>query len=114
MIPFEDVACVGNHYRLPEEREMAQIMISTQEPKQVALVREPTNEYDTNAIKVMYQGLHIGYVEGTNAVWIAPYLDEGLSHYAVVKGFRMVGRGKALHLIMDVEVDSQHPDAIEQ
>jgi hypothetical protein len=52
------------------------------------LEREPSNEYDTYAIKVMTPGdgsFHLGYIEKGAAMWIASEMDEGMAFTATVE-----------------------------
>lgn len=39
------------------------------------LIREPTNEHDTNAIRVELDGIHVGYIARDAAEELAPILD---------------------------------------
>lgn len=41
------------------------------------LEREPDNAYDFNAIKVIWQSIHVGYVDAGCAAWLAAELDTG-------------------------------------
>lgn len=43
----------------------------------IKLVREPDNQYDANAIKVMADGLHVGYIPALVAQSMAKQLDQG-------------------------------------
>ena len=47
-----------------------------------ALVREPKNRYDPNAIKVEIAGLHLGYLPKHLAKDLAPKMDSGRSFLA--------------------------------
>ena len=77
------IPVAGMQYRVtPSTRHMIQQRVETVEPMPVALVREPDNEHDENAIKVVvakgsYKGLHIGYVPRGIAAELAPKMDEG-------------------------------------
>lgn len=42
----------------------------------LTLVREPSNQYDTNAVQIVIQDRHVGYVKGTQAVGLARAMDE--------------------------------------
>lgn len=44
----------------------------------ILLEREPENEYDTNAIKVLANGKKIGYIPRLIAEHFAPLLDSGV------------------------------------
>jgi hypothetical protein len=42
---------------------------------ELTLVRDKKNEYDANAIKVMYDGHHLGFIERDTAARLAPLMD---------------------------------------
>lgn len=46
------------------------------EGQPVDLVRNPTNEYDENAIEVNVRGSRIGHLSGDEAEGLAPFMDE--------------------------------------
>ena len=56
------------------------------------LEREPTNEYDPNAIKVFFEDTFIGYIERGQAAWISPELDEKKTATAEVVGKEPYGK----------------------
>lgn len=45
----------------------------------VALVREPLNAHDANAVAVHWQGHHLGYLPAVENVSLATMLDQGLT-----------------------------------
>lgn len=53
------------------------ILSSLSEDSDFMLVREPNNPYDTNAIKVIADYQHIGYVKAELAQQLAPIMDKG-------------------------------------
>jgi len=64
---------VGTHYRGSRTKEIVSLFeVGTE----VELEREPENEYDLFAIKVMFGGEHIGYVNRDVSAWIAPEIDD--------------------------------------
>lgn len=65
---------VGVYYRLPtyEIRKLQDRL-----PIGVWLQREKSNSHDPNAIKVMGEGRHIGYLSRQVAAEIAPRMDRG-------------------------------------
>lgn len=72
---FPAVRIVGMHFRGAEAKEYASAL---QPGDTLSLEREPENEYDQNAIKVMTPGgMHLGYIERTQAAWISGWLDQG-------------------------------------
>ena len=71
---FENILVVGMHFRGAWAKEYAATL---QGGEILRLEREPTNEYDAYAIKVITPGgQHLGYVEGVNASYIAAEMDE--------------------------------------
>lgn len=52
----------------------------------IDLIREPTNQYDMNAIKVIAEQKQIGYLGKEYASILAPLMDEGEEFTATVKG----------------------------
>lgn len=57
------------------------------------LEREPHNQYDGNAIKVLDPDTdeHLGYVAKEHAIEIAPLIDKGYDFECTVTGFMKVG-----------------------
>jgi hypothetical protein len=102
---FDDVVCVGMHFRNAQAREIA----SALEPgNELLLDREPENPYDPNAIRVLYdldgEPIHIGYVEREKAIYIADELDaHGGTGTATVTA--MQSRGRNLHPVLRIEFE---------
>lgn len=76
------IPVVGIQYRVtPSTRRM----MKSHAPFKVGLIREPDNNHDPNAVKVLiaeffdipYAGMHIGYVPRKVAGMIGPALDQG-------------------------------------
>jgi hypothetical protein len=44
----------------------------------ISLVREPNNPFDTNAVKVVLRGSHLGYLPKPLAGRLAPEMDAGM------------------------------------
>lgn len=102
MKTFYDVAVVGMHFRGREIKEMVASFIP---PLELELEREPHNAYDEWAIKVLYKGEHIGYIERNEAAWIAPFMDEGREFICTCE--RLEERKKNIHPICTIsEVES--------
>jgi hypothetical protein len=91
MPSFPGVSLVGTHFRPPEAKEYVSALAVGDE---LVLEREPENEYDQNAIRVLSSadGIHLGYLARDQAVWIAPYLDEGTTFTTTVVGFEFASR----------------------
>lgn len=62
----------GMNFRPEEARQIA---FNLQSEDKVKLVREPSNPHDENAIAVMVQGNHIGYVAKEIAALAASEMD---------------------------------------
>jgi hypothetical protein len=71
---FEQVRVVGMHFRGDYAKAWA---AAVQPGTVVQLDREPENEYDSMAIRVLYQFQHVGYIERGQAAFIAPWMDGG-------------------------------------
>lgn len=54
----------------------AEVLALTPESK-LSVEREPSNVYDSNAIKVLAEGVFLGYVPKNIAAEVAPMLDAG-------------------------------------
>lgn len=65
---------VGVHFRPAEAKALHNAL---QIGENVDLVAEPNNKYDPNAVMVMSEGEHIGYVARVNNYEIADYLNDG-------------------------------------
>jgi len=62
-----------------------QILIEELVPgDKLTLVREPDNRYDSNAIQLHQGDDFLGYVRGTDAQEIAPFIDDGTEFVAEV------------------------------
>lgn len=79
---FADVMVVGMHFR--QEVNAKAIVESFVPPVELQLEREPENPYDSMAIKVFYNGAHIGYIERGQAAFIAPWMDQGVEYSCTV------------------------------
>lgn len=93
---FYDMAVVGMHFR--QEVNAKGIVANFVPPLTLDYEREPFNQFDSNAIKVFYEGDHIGYIDRESASYFAPRLDEGFDYTLTV--VRMEQRGKNLHPIV--------------
>lgn len=58
----------GAYYR---GQEVLDLIDTFEENTELTLEREPENEYDPFAIKILYEGIHLGYVPKE----MAAYLD---------------------------------------
>jgi hypothetical protein len=51
---------------------------------ELILEREPSNPRDPNAIKVIFKGFHLGYVQKEVALILSKRMDEGIKPKAVI------------------------------
>ena len=93
---FPEVTVVGMHFR-PNGKAIVESLLP---PVTFVLEREPLNAYDGFAIKVLYDGEHIGYIERKQAMFIAPWMDQGHEYTAVADEFRQIKNN--LHPIVRV------------
>lgn len=100
---FNDVAVVGMFHRERDGVPAKAIVSNFVPPLTLDLEREPLNQYDSYAIKVLYQGQHIGYIEAISACYIAPHMDEGKPFTCRV--VRLETRKNNLHPICTIEED---------
>ena len=82
---FNEVLCVGMHFRGEEAKELASALLPDDE---LTLEREPFNMHDENAIKVSLREHWIGYIQRQTAAFLASYMDEGTQYRAVVTGHK--------------------------
>jgi hypothetical protein len=85
---FPLVRVVGMHFRGEHAKTYAAAL---QPGDSLLLEREPDNEYDVFAIKVITPerngepGFHLGYIEKGAARWIATDMDEGMEFTCTVR-----------------------------
>jgi len=104
---FPNVAVVGMHFREKEGVSAKAIVSNFIPPVDLDIKREPENPFDSFAIKVIYEGQHIGYIEARQAMFISPWIDEGVEYFCTVTDLET--RGKNLHPIVTLTP----PSAIE-
>jgi hypothetical protein len=103
MPDFPEVRIVGMHFRGQEAKSAAVTMpLGTI----LRLEREPSNIHDYNAIKAFYSDLFLGYVEGTQAAWIAPHMDTGTLFQALVTS--KLEAGKNTHPVCMISADPDY------
>lgn len=77
---FPSVRVVGQFFR---EREGIPAFLWSEEVPigaEIEFEREPSNPHDPSAIKVLHNGTHMGYIERSQACFIAPHLDGGAAY----------------------------------
>ena len=68
---------VGTYYRTPAEKSE---LYTSKAGAEIKLIREPRNQFDSNAIKVMLNDYHVGYLSKSDASEYAPVMDyEGVT-----------------------------------
>lgn len=75
---------VGMHFREKEGVPAKSIVSNFIPPVELQLEREPQNAYDPFAVKVLYLGEHIGYIERGVAAFLATWMDQGIEYTATV------------------------------
>jgi hypothetical protein len=83
---FPEVLVVGMHFR-PNGKAIVESLIASVE---FQLEREPENQYDGFAVKVLYNEHHIGYLERKQAMFISPWMDQGVRYRCMATEFRQV------------------------
>lgn len=81
-------AVVGESRTNPDGRRRQDILCDVEPSAAVELIREVDNEYDANAVAVRVGGATVGYISREDAVELAPLLDAGRSHRAIVHSIR--------------------------
>jgi len=99
---FPNVLVVGMHFR---GAHAVAAVGSFLPPLELQLEREPRNPYDEFAIKVLYQGEHIGYIERGQAAFISPQIDAGQKYQCTVND--LVHKGRNLHPSCTIEPDDR-------
>lgn len=104
---FSEVVVVGMHYREREGVPAKSIVANLVPPVALTLEREPENQHDEYAIKVLYGNQHIGYIEASAACYIAPWLDDGEPYRATVD--TLLERKNNLHPVLTVVIGDDEP-----
>lgn len=71
MLQESFVAGIKHH---PEGMEALKVM---EDGEPVGFEREPKNKYDHRAVKILYDGAHIGYLPTTENIAVASLMDQG-------------------------------------
>lgn len=75
---------VGAHFRPAEAKE---ILKSLSVGDHLTLERDPENQYDQFAVKVMHNDEHLGFIPKTDNYELSRYLDQGGAATAKIVGF---------------------------
>ena len=107
MNTYSDVPLRGTFFRTPTDRAFAEAM---SEGLELSLLREPENEHDSNAIKVLFTDpenetftIHLGYVAREIAAWIAPELDAGNDYTCFLTSIDRSGKSAKYELIITTD-----------
>ena len=96
-----ELLCKGLWFRSDEEKAAA-FALEPGDP--VTLEREPDNEFDPNAIKVLTGDSHIGYIDAGAAALLCSLLeDEDGAEMPSATFIRQVPYNNAVHLLLDVD-----------
>jgi hypothetical protein len=79
---------VGEAATNADGRKRQDILCAVEPGDAVVLGREPHNAYDSNAVVVTVDGETVGYIARDDAAVLAPLLDAGRSHTAIVHCIR--------------------------
>lgn len=93
--PEFEALVVGMHFRERDGIPAKSIVANFIPPVELQLEREPENAFDQFAVKVLYEGQHIGYIEAGVAGFLAPHMDEGQAFTCTVT--ELVEKGRNLH-----------------
>lgn len=99
----------GRQFRSVDEKATYD-SVQTNNPY-VRLVREPSNAFDKNAIKVMVGNTHIGYVEKEIASFLAQDMDRNAKITAQVDHFDTDAKGnRIVYILIKDESGQSDPD----
>lgn len=102
---YTDVQIRGAHFRGNDIRALSD---SLQLGETLTFEREPENPHDAYAIKAIYQGFHIGYVQREVAAFVALDMDDGVEFTGTITGRMQAGR--ASYPIVDILPVSDEPE----
>lgn len=95
---FYETRGVGLAFRGEEAKAVAAMLMAGDK---LDLEREPDNEHDAYAIKVLQNDTHICYIARDVAAFMATYLDEGGWEVDCTYD-HTEQKGRAVHLILDI------------
>jgi len=73
---------VGNQFR-PKDSGARELVDNLQPGDEIQLERDPTNEYDSNAVKIIIEGVFVGFVAKADNFQVASHLDANRPYKAV-------------------------------
>lgn len=82
-----------------KHRGSEKLLASMRVGERLTLKRDPQNEHDRFAIKVMHNGEHIAFIKGSEAAMLAPWMD-GRGRDEVPGLFAQAGRWP--HVELDI------------
>jgi len=92
---------VGLHFRPREVKDFVNETLSPGYP--LDLQREPDNAYDSNAIMVLADDMHIGYVPKTDNYVLAALMDQGACNNLRAQVHNFIGKNPQIHIVWDEE-----------
>jgi hypothetical protein len=96
---------VGAHFRPSEAKAVHNSLTIGDE---VSLLAEPDNKYDPNAVQVLVDDVHVGYVARINNYEIADYLNDGGDDYTATVNRK---EGNKFVLLIDFPFGDEAEDA---
>ena len=76
--PIRATHVAGVQHHNPER---CKVLVSGE---RLTLRREPTNPHDGNAVEILSNGVKLGYIPRTEAIFLAKMMDHGFPFYAKV------------------------------
>lgn len=93
---------VGTHFRPSEAKHLVNALQPGDD--QFEFEREPDNPHDSNAVRVLISGEHVGYLARVNNNSVANAMDNGATLHGTVVDFE--GRKPVLHIVWeDIEAE---------
>ena len=92
---------VGVTFRNDDGSSRQDIIANITQDAPISIMREPTNRFDKNAIKVLYVDQQIGYIPREFAQILAPMMDSGRQFTAKVNVADRYEGTYYCHIIVD-------------
>jgi hypothetical protein len=88
--------------------------IGYQIENEITLKREPNNEYDKNAIRVLMDGNMIGHIPTDDACEISSYMDSGYTVYLVERPFVLMEHNEFRKLSLRLDVGERSTEKVSE
>lgn len=96
-----ELKVVGVTFSNEDGTKRKDIIVGMKLESPIMLEREPSNKYDTNAVKVLTDGGQIGYIGKDYSSILAPYMDAGRQFTAKVKSCGISNNRPYCSIIVD-------------